>query len=138
MIELNIQDLRKRAKIKFSGSPEGHVFAIRRETPGDELALSELSRKRSKLIIKVTELQQKSLNSDEMAPEEKDSITKEIEEVIAEIDTFEQEELKIKSRIYDDGGDGTLSALLYNELSADDREALINAVMNGTNIEKDK
>lgn len=138
MIELNIQDLRKQALIKFSACPEGHVFAIRRQTPGDELALSELSRKRSKLIIKVSELQKKSLESNDLAPEDKDSITKEIEAVIAEIDSFEQEDLKVKARIFDDGGDGTMSVALYNELSDDEREALISAVMTGQNIEKDK
>lgn len=136
MIELNIQDLRKKALIKFSACPEGHVFSVRKKNPGDELALSEMHRRRSKLIITVSELQAKSLESREAAPEVKDSITKDIEKAIKDIDKLEQDEMKIKARIFDDGGDGTLAVALYNELSDDDLNALLEAVMNDKSIEK--
>lgn len=137
MIEINVQDLRKKALIKFSAKPEGHVFSVRKPTPGDDLALSELHRRRSKLIIRVSELQARSLESSEAAPETKDSITKDIEKAIKDIDKLEQDEQKIKARIFDDGGDGTLAVALYNELSDDDRNALLEAVMNGQSVESE-
>lgn len=138
MIELNISDLRKKALIKFSACPEGHVFSVRKKTPGDDLALSELHRRRSKLIIKVSDLQARSLESKEAAPEVKESITKDIEKAILDIDKLERDEQAIKARIFDDGGDGKLAIALYNELSEDDLNYLLEAVMNDKSVESEK
>lgn len=139
MIELNISDLRKKALIKFEGCPDGHVFIVRQPTPGDELALSEVARKRSSLIIKASELQQKSLKAnDKTSDKEKDAITSDIEKTIEDIAALEQEELKIKARIFDDGKDGKLSVDLYNSLTEFERGHVIESVMNDQSIVPEK
>jgi len=112
MLELNIQDLRKKALIKFSLKPEGHVFTVHRLGAGSELELSKLSREANKLILKL-----------EKSPDEK-----ELEKIFVEIGKLDEARMKVKSSVFEDGLDGKLSLALAGELSDEELKIIVEAV----------
>jgi hypothetical protein len=123
MLELNITDLRKKALIKFSVKPEGHVFGVHRLTAGAELELSELSRKANRLILRLEKLE----GSEKLDERELSSINKEIE-------LIEQDRMRVKASVFDDGGDGSLSIALIKELTESEVAKIVEAVQAGENI----
>lgn len=139
MIELNIQSLRKKALIKFSLKPEGHVFAVRKQTPGDDLAISEVLRKKSKLLLKASELQEQINKLKDSKNQEADieKADKAIDDIVKELSKLDDQELTIKARVFDDGQDGALGKALYLELSEGERDTVINAVLNNESIKND-
>lgn len=133
MIELDIKDLRKKALIKFSLKPEGHIFGVRKKTPLDDLKMSELNRKRNKLIVDGTKLQEEYSKAEGDSTKLK-GLDKKIDAIMVKIEEAEQEEVAIRASIFDDGGDQSLSKALYLELSDDERERLIEAVQNSVDV----
>jgi len=123
LLELDIHDLRKKALIKFSVKPEGHVFGIHRLTGGAELALDELSRSANRLIIKLQNVQ-KGKEFDE----------KEFSAITDEIEKLEADRMKVKASVFDDGGDGSLSIALIKELTPDEVTRIVQAVEAGLDI----
>lgn len=124
MLELNIRDLRKKALIKFSVKPEGHVFGVHSIVRGDDLKLSELARKANKLIL---ELQTRQEDPKKMT-------SKELKVITDKIDQIEDERLRVKASVFDDGGDGSLSLALIMELSDEDVKRIVEAVENDQSI----
>lgn len=125
MLELNIQDLRKKALIKFSLKPEGHVFGVHRLTGGDELKLGELSRKANRLIMKLQDRQKDT---------DKEITSAELKKINEQIDEIENERLKVKASVFDDGLDGSLSVALMLELTDQEVARLVSAVENDQDI----
>lgn len=136
MIELNIANLRKSALIRFSGAPDGHVFLVREETQGDRLELSEINRKRTELFIEATEVQQKylSLSEEEQKKLDREAVEKETKPILDRIKKLDDQETAVKAKVFDDGGDQKLSIALYNDLSDEERERLIRAVVKEESI----
>jgi len=118
MLDLNINDLRKQALIRFSLKPEGHVFTVHRLGAGSELELSRLSREANKLILKL-----------EQQPNDK-----ELSEIFTKINKLDEDRLVVKASVFDDGGDGSLSLALAKELSDDELTKIVQAVEAGQNI----
>jgi hypothetical protein len=118
MLELNIQDLRKKALIKFSLKPEGHVFSVHRLGGGAELELSKLSREANKLIMKL----------------ENKPTDKEIEEIMVRIGELDDGRMVVKASVFDDGGDGKLALALAKELTDEEVTKLVEAVEKQENI----
>ena len=118
MLDLNINDLRKQALIRFSKKPDGHVFTVHRLGAASELELSRLSREANKLILKL-----------EQQPNDK-----ELSEIFNKINKLDEERLKVKASVLDDGGDGSLSLALAGELSDDELTRIVQAVESGTSI----
>lgn len=112
MLDLNIQDLRKKALIRFNAKPEGHVFTVHRLGAGSELQLSELTREANKLIIKL----------------QGNPSDKQLENIFEKINELDKRKLEIKSTVFDDGGDGSLARTLAEELSDDELIKIVEAV----------
>jgi len=123
LLELDIKDLRKKALIKFSLKPEGHVFGVHRLTGGDELKLGELSRKANRLILRLEKVH---------AAEQFDE--NELKKITKEIESLEDERLKVKASVFDDGLDGSLSKALILELNDSEVGRLVRAVENDESI----
>lgn len=122
MLDLNINDLRKKALIRFPSKPDGHVFTVHRLGAGSELELSRLSREANKLILKL-----------EQQPNDK-----ELSEIFAAINELDEQRLIVKASVFDDGGDGSLSVALAKELSDDELTKLIESVESGISITSDE
>lgn len=118
MLDLNINDLRKQALIRFSKKPDGHVFTVHRLGAGSELELSRLSREANKLILKL-----------EQKPSDK-----ELAEIFNKISVLDEERLKVKASVLEDGGDGSLSLALAKELSDDELTRIVQSVESGISI----
>jgi hypothetical protein len=112
MLDLNIQDLRKKALVRFSAKPEGHVFTVHRLGAGAELELSKLSREANKLIL---ELEAKP---DQAA----------LENIFVKINELDERRHKIKASVFDDGGDGSMALALAGELSDAELTKIVEAV----------
>ena len=118
MLDLNVNDLRKKALIRFSEAPDGHVFGVHRLGAGSELELSRLTREANKLILKLD----KELND------------KELEKIFEKIGDLEDRRLRIKASVFDDGGDGSLSLALARELTDQETARIIEAVEKNESI----
>lgn len=118
MLDLNINDLRKQALIRFSLKPDGHVFTVHRLGAGSELELSRLSREANKLILKL----------------EQNPSDKELAEIFNKINKLDEERLKVKASVFDDGEGGHLALALAKELSDDELTRIVQAVESGTSI----
>lgn len=136
MLELNIQDLRKKAFLKFSLKPDGHEFRVRKMTQGDELKLSELYRKRSEVLVKANELQKKSLEEAKKDKPDFDKLEVETKKLAKEIEKLEIEVTKVRARVFDDGTpENELGIALYRELDEELMNRLLNHIVDGEPLE---
>lgn len=119
MLELNINDFRKKAKIRFSAYPEGFVFGVHRLSAGAELQLSALSRKAAAMV--------EELKNEKITDER-------LQEIDKELDDLKDKQLQLKASVFDDGGDGSISLQLVMELSEPEIMQIVEAVENGVNI----
>lgn len=132
MLELNIQELKVNAKIKFSLKPEGHIFAVRRMTQGDELKLSELYRKRSEVLVKANELQKQALEETKKDKPDFDKVEADTKKLAKEIEKLEEQVTKVRASVFDDGTtENELGIALYRELSEDMQTKLIDHIIDG-------
>lgn len=122
MLDLNVKDLRKKVKIRFSAKPDGHVFTVHRLGGGADLRISELMREAGRLAEKLKE-----------AKTEDD-----LNELYKQIDKLHEERFAIKASVFDDGEDGSLAVALAKELSEPEIERILQAVETGTDIVTDE
>lgn len=118
MLELNIKDFRKSAKIKFSKYPDGYIFSVHRLGAGAELELSSLTREASKVISKL----------------QADPNDKEIGKLYDKITELNEKQLIIKASVFDDGKDGSIALALVKELADDEVVKILEAVESQTDI----
>jgi hypothetical protein len=108
MLEINTRDLSTRRKALI----DGHEYVVRRLGAGDELAVSQMSRRAQELL--------------KIAKESKDgNLTPELQK---ELDDLSERSLKIYASTYDDGGDGSRSLALVKSLSIAERVIMHNTI----------
>lgn len=136
MLELNIQDLRKKALLKFSLKPEGHIFSVRKMTQGDELKLSELYRKRTEVLVKANELQKESIEETKKKKPNFDKIEADTQKLAKEIEKLEEQVTKVRASVFDDGTpENKLGIALYRELDEELMKRLLDHIVDGEPLE---
>lgn len=133
MIELNIQDIRTKAKLSFidsEGKKIEHVFGVRRRTNGDLLALSEIARKQKEIYLAIDDIVQKVGKLKDDDAEGREKLLDESDKLTKEMEKTEAEETRINARVFDDFGDQKLSLELYNSLAPNELETILKACDN--------